>query len=157
MMSPQFVAGDQLSAQQVYAIWRMRDAVFSVEQNCTIADVDGLDLLTGTTHVWLEDEEGLTSYLRSYTKSSVRRFGRVATRANSRGRGLSGRIIDAVHARWPDEVIQIGAQAHLEAWYESFGYRRCGPNFTEAGIDHVPMRRVPATAAKQPAEGVNRR
>ncbi|WP_456697239.1 GNAT family N-acetyltransferase [Aeromicrobium sp. P5_D10] len=29
----------------------------------------------------------------------------------------------------------------MEKWYESFGYARTGPDFDEAGIDHVPMTR----------------
>jgi ElaA protein len=37
----------------------------------------------------------------------------------------------------------LHAQAHLERWYESFGYHRTGENFDDAGIDHVPMARQP--------------
>jgi ElaA protein len=48
-----------------------------------------------------------------------------------------------VHRRWGHEPLQLNAQAHLEAWYESFGYRRTGENFDDAGIDHVPMAREP--------------
>lgn len=45
------------------------------------------------------------------------------------------------HERWGGEEIVLNAQAHLEGWYGSFGYVRTGPNFVEAGIDHVPMAR----------------
>ena len=41
------------------------------------------------------------------------------------------------------ETLRLNAQAYLEAWYESFGYVRCGENFDDAGIDHVPMIREP--------------
>jgi ElaA protein len=37
--------------------------------------------------------------------------------------------------------ITLGAQAHLESWYERFGFRRSGPGYVEDGIPHVPMRR----------------
>ena len=39
--------------------------------------------------------------------------------------------------------ITLGAQAHLEGWYERFGFRRSGPGYVEDGIPHVPMRREP--------------
>ena len=48
-----------------------------------------------------------------------------------------------VHRRWGDEPLQLNAQAHLERWYESFGYRRTGDDFDDAGILHVPMTREP--------------
>lgn len=40
--------------------------------------------------------------------------------------------------------MTLGAQAHLESWYEQFGFRRSGPGYDEDGIPHVPMRREPA-------------
>lgn len=136
------VAGDQLTAAQVYEIWRIRDVVFAVEQQCDEPDVDGRDLDPGTTHFWTAAGGVITSYLRSYVADDgVRRIGRVCTLREWRGQGLSGRLLTAAHDRWPGETIQIGAQAYLETWYASFGYRRCGENFWEAGIEHVPMRR----------------
>ncbi|GAA2078970.1 GNAT family N-acetyltransferase [Aeromicrobium halocynthiae] len=134
--------GDDLSAAEVYAIWRIRDAVFAVEQQCDEPDVDGVDLLPTCTHVWLADDAGLTSYLRTFTtESGLRKIGRVATRADARGRGLSSRLMQTVLERWGDGVIALGAQAYLHDWYAGFGFVRSGENFMEAGIEHVPMRR----------------
>lgn len=65
-------SGDRLSAQDVYDIWRIRDAVFAFEQHCDEVDVDGRDLLPTTTHLWLVDE-GPASYLRVYTEGGGRR------------------------------------------------------------------------------------
>lgn len=132
--------GNELTAQEVYAIWQIRDLVFAVEQQCDEPDVDGIDLLPTTTHLWYADSHGLTSYMRTYvTDDGIRRVGRVATRADARGRGLSSRLIASVHERWGGEEIRIGAQAYLEQWYGSFGYERCGDGYEEAGIPHVPM------------------
>ena len=135
--------GDDLTARDVYAIWQIRDAVFAVEQQCDEPDVDGIDLLPTTTHLWCADAEGLTSYLRTYvTDDGTRRIGRVATRKDARGRGLSSRLLRCVHDRWGAEEIRIGAQAYLEEWYGSFGYERSGDGYVEAGIPHVPMIRL---------------
>ena len=40
--------------------------------------------------------------------------------------------------------ITLGAQAHLQGWYEQFGFRLSGPGYVEDGIPHVPMRREAA-------------
>ncbi|RLV56912.1 GNAT family N-acetyltransferase [Aeromicrobium phragmitis] len=140
--SPHVKRGDELTAQDVYGIWRIRDIVFAVEQQCDEPDVDGLDLLPTTTHLWFADDLGPTSYLRTYVGTDgVRKVGRVATRKEHRGRGLSSALLRAVHERWGADEIRLGAQAYLEQWYASFGYQRCGEDFMEAGILHVPMRR----------------
>ena len=134
--------GADLSAADVYAIWQIRDAVFAVEQQCDEPDVDGIDLLPTCTHLWYADDDGVTSYLRTYVADAgYRKVGRVATRRDQRGRGLSSRLMTAVLERWGGEAIRIGAQAYLHDWYAGFGFVRDGENFLEAGIDHVPMRR----------------
>jgi ElaA protein len=46
--------------------------------------------------------------------------------------------------RWGTARIDLGAQAYLHDWYAGFGFVRDGANYTEAGIDHVPMTRPPA-------------
>ncbi len=144
-MSIRCVPGDQLTAQDVYDIWRIRDAVFAVEQQVDDEDADGLDLLASVSHFWLADADGITSYLRVIDDSGTRRIGRVCTRRDQRGQGLSGQIMAEVHHRWGDEPLQLNAQAHLERWYESFGYRRTGDDFDDAGILHVPMTREPVS------------
>jgi ElaA protein len=134
--------GDELTAQDVYDIWRIRDAVFAAEQHVEDEDPDGRDLLPTTTHLWLADADGATSYLRvTESDDEPRRIGRVCTRRDQRGRGLSGRLMAEVHQRWPGEALVLNAQAYLERWYTSLGYRRTGENFDDAGIDHVPMAR----------------
>ena len=145
-MTVRCVAGDELTAQDVYDVWRIRDAVFAFEQRVEDVDVDGRDLLPATTHLWTADADGPTSYLRVYVDAEgARHVGRVCTRRDQRGQGLSSRLLQEVHRLWGDEPIVLNAQAHLERWYETFGYVRTGENFDDAGIDHVPMLREPLT------------
>lgn len=134
------VSGDKLTAQDVYDIWKIRDQVFAFEQHVEDTDVDGRDLLPYTTHVWVADEDGPTSYLRVFDDGSVH-VGRVCTRKDQRGQGLSGELMGEVSRLWGDREIVLNAQSHLERWYESFGYARSGDDFDEAGIQHTPMRR----------------
>lgn len=137
--------GPELTARQVYEIWRIRDVVFAVEQQCDEPDVDGVDLREDCTHLWVADEHGvIQSYLRTYLDQGVRKVGRVATLKEARGRGLAGALLREVINRWGDREIRLGAQAYLEDWYAIFGFVTTGPHFMEAGIDHVPMSRQPS-------------
>ncbi len=141
-MSIRCKQGDELTTQDVYDIWRIRDAVFAFEQQVQDTDPDGHDLLATASHLWLEDADGPTSYLRVYVDDTgARRIGRVCTRRDQRGKGLSGQLMAEVHRKWGDETLLLNAQAYLEGWYESMGYIRTGENFDDAGIDHVPMAR----------------
>lgn len=136
------VDGPDLTAAEVYGIWKIRDVVFAVEQQCDEPDVDDRDLLATTTHLWFDESGDVTSYLRVLTDTDgARRVGRVCTVVDSRGQGLSARLVAEVAHLWGDGVLRLNAQAYLEAWYGRHGYVRNGENFMEAGIDHLPMER----------------
>ena len=45
----------ELTKEELYAIVKLRIAVFIVEQNCPYMELDGRD--QAALHVWLEDEE----------------------------------------------------------------------------------------------------
>ncbi len=134
------ITGDALTAQDVYDIWKIRDQVFAYEQHVEDTDVDGRDLMATTTHMWLADDDGPTSYLRAFDEGGIH-VGRVCTRKDQRGKGLSGQLMTEVSRLWGDREIVLNAQSHLEQWYESFGYSRSGDDFHEAGIQHTPMLR----------------
>ena len=139
-MSIRTATGDVLTAQDVHDIWKIRDQVFAFEQHVDDTDVDGRDLLPTTTHMWLADDDGPTSYLRVYDEGGIH-IGRVCTRKDQRGRGLSGQLMVEVSRLWGDRTLMLNAQSHLERWYETFGYARSGDDFVEAGIQHTPMLR----------------
>ena len=134
--------GPELSAREVYEIWRIRDVVFAVEQECDEPDVDGVDLRADCTHLWIADGPTVQAYLRTYVADGVRKIGRVATLREFRGQGLASLLMHDTIARWGDQELRLGAQAYLEDWYGIFGFVTTGPHFMEAGIDHVPMVRV---------------
>jgi ElaA protein len=134
------VTGDALTPQDLYDVWKIRDQVFAFEQHVEDTDVDGRDLLPTTTHMWLADADGPTSYLRVYDEGGIH-VGRVCTRKDQRGQGLSGQLMVEVSSLWGDREIALNAQSHLEQWYESFGYVRSGDDFDDAGIRHTPMLR----------------
>lgn len=141
-MKVEIVTAEELNTAQLYEVWRIRDAVFSVEQNCREPDVDGVDLRQDCVHLWITDpQQQLRSYARVYRENGTVRLGRVATRKSDRCQGLSTAIMQAILDRWGHQDIAIHAQAYLATWYESFGFEITGKPFVEADIDHVPMTR----------------
>ncbi|SFL10865.1 GNAT family N-acetyltransferase [Geodermatophilus ruber] len=133
----------ELTPFELYALCRLRVDVFVVEQRCPYPELDGRDAEPATVHLWFEDDSGVLATIRVLDEGERRTIGRVATAASARGRGLAGRLLEAGIELCGDAPISLGAQAHLEGWYGTFGFRRSGPGYVEDGIPHVPMRREP--------------
>src|SRR3712207_6264256 len=131
----------ELTGAEVYGICRLRVDVFVVEQQCPYPELDGRDVEPATVHLWVEDDGQVAATIRVLDDGPTKAIGRVATAASHRGQGLAARLMEAGIALCGDAPITLGAQAHLEGWYERFGFRRSGPGYVEDGIPHVPMRR----------------
>lgn len=132
---------DELTPRQLYGILRLRIEVFTVEQDCAYQDLDGKDLLPTALQLWQEDDGEVVSTIRVLESGDDRKIGRVATASRARGRGLAGQLIRRGIELCADHAIDISAQAHLQRWYEGFGFVRHGDEYLEDGIPHVAMRR----------------
>ena len=134
-----FAALEPLTA---YGLWKLRQDVFVVEQQCPYRDLDGQDLLPDTRHVVLEDDEGVVlGCARVLDEGDTWRIGRVALHPTVRGKGWADRLMEAALQVCPDKDVVLDAQAPLVDWYVSFGFEVSGPEFLDDGIPHVPMRR----------------
>ena len=147
-MNLQAVPFSALGNEQAYAVWRLRQQVFVVEQECPYPDLDGRDLEEGTRHVLLQEEGAVLGYARVLDDGDVWRIGRVVLAPEARGRGLADQLLETALRVCPDRPVVMDAQTPLRAWYERFGFEVDGPEFLDDGIPHVPMRReapVPGT------------
>lgn len=140
----------ELSAAEMWGILHLRSSIFVVEQDCVYLDPDTADFAEGTIHAFIGDDP-LPAQLRA--PPATRLAGRappdrrVAPHRQSRHcRELAGvRILGPDHPTSHRDSRQRGrrdllnGQAHLEFWYGRFGYERCGDNFIEDDIPHVPM------------------
>ncbi len=72
-------------------------------------------------------------------------IGRMAVLPHARRLGAGTALLEALmahaQARGVNELM-LNAQTHATGFYRRFGFRECGPEFSEAGIPHVPMRLV---------------
>ena len=129
-----------LDAPTAYAVWRLRQDVFVVEQACPYPDLDGRDDEPGTRHVLLRDDDELLGYARVLDDTDVWRIGRVVLARDARGRGLADPLMDTALVVAKARDVVLDAQSPLAGWYGSFGFEVDGAEFLEDGIPHLPMR-----------------
>lgn len=134
-------AFDELDPRTAYQLWRLRQDVFVVEQECVYPDLDGRDLEPATRHVWVGDGGRPVGYLRVLDDDGTARIGRVAVATSHRGRGLAETLMRTALELIGPRPSVLDAQSYLQDWYARFGYVATGPEFLDDGIPHVPMRR----------------
>ena len=134
-----------LDGPSAYAVWKLRQDVFVVEQACPYPDLDGRDDEPDTRHVLLRDDalpgaRGLLGYARVLDDRQSWRIGRVAVARAARGRGLADHLMNTALEVSQGRDVVLKAQSPLTGWYASFGFEVDGVAFLEDGIPHVPMR-----------------
>ena len=129
-----------LDAETLYAICKVRQAVFVVEQECAYPDLDGRDLEPGTQHVLVLADDVLIGYARVLDDGDTWRIGRVLLVPAARGVGLAEPLMRTSLELAKGRDVVLDAQSPLAGWYASFGFEVDGPEFLEDGIPHTPMR-----------------
>lgn len=139
---------EDLGKEQLYAIMRLRNEVFVVEQKCLYQDLDGQDLTSDTHHLMAWQDDVLVAYLRLLDPQSQGGdvvIGRVIVAPVARGTGLGHRMMEEALKRiediWPQTPIYLSAQAHLQGYYGRYGFEVAGEEYLEDDIPHIGMRR----------------
>ncbi|HSN34053.1 MAG TPA: GNAT family N-acetyltransferase [Ideonella sp.] len=130
----------------VYALMRLRQQVFVVEQQCAYVDADGVDPMCWHLLGWSSGEQ-LQASLRivppGIKYAADASIGRVVTAPEVRGSGLGHELVAKGMLRCrqlhPGAHIRISAQAQLRRFYERFGFAAIGDEYLEDGIAHVEM------------------
>ena len=137
----------EIAPETLYRILWLRVTVFVVEQEAAYPEIDGRDIEPDAELFWAEDDGAVLATLRVLHDGDAARIGRVATTASARGRGIAAALMERAvvrcEERWPQHPIVLDAQQHLGPWYARFGFEVSGDAFSEDGIPHIPMRRVP--------------
>ena len=136
---------DDMAARLAYDVWRLRQQVFVVEQDCPYPDLDGRDLEDATRHVVLLEDDTVLGTLRVLDDGDWARIGRVVVAPAARGRGLAALLMEAAMGLCGDREVRLDAQTGMTRFYERYGFAVTGPEFDEDGIMHVPMARPGAT------------
>lgn len=136
---------DELTKAELYAVMRLRQEVFVVEQDCPYLDADGLD--QGAMHLLGMDADGLAAYARvlppgaRYDECCI---SRVVTAQRTRRTGLGRTLMAECLAHCGSAPIRISAQAYLQKFYEEMGFRCTRKEYLEDGIPHKEMLRETA-------------
>ncbi len=132
----------QLTRDELFELYKLRVAVFIVEQQCAYPEVDDAD--RQAYHIWLRDEDGIQAYLRvlpAGTTFDTVSIGRVI--AVKRRQGLGSRIvaegIRAAKEKLGANIITIEAQTYARGLYEKAGFVQSSEEFLEDGIPHIQM------------------
>lgn len=139
---------DELSPLELSRIYRARQQVFVVEQQCLFVDADELDESAWHLAGWSRDSDSPLAYARLVepgAKYAEPAMGRVITVAAARGKGLGRelvrRAIEHAERVHPGQGLRISAQQRLQRFYSGFGFVPVGEGYLEDGIAHIEMLR----------------
>lgn len=144
------VAFADLPLRLAYDMWRLRQDVFVVEQDCPYPDLDGRDTEEATRHVLALEDERLVGCLRVLDDGHRARIGRVVVAPHARGRGLAHHLMDRALEECGHREVHLDAQTGLTEFYRGYGFEVTGPEFDEDGIMHVPMTRSARHGGSRP-------
>ena len=115
-----------------------------IEQNCIYPDLDYYD--QGCLHLTGFNESKLVAYSRilpSQLKYSEASIGRVIVLPECRGTNIANELVNGsikeLYKNFGNQIIRIGAQAHLEKFYSRFGFKTISSPYDEDGIMHIDM------------------
>lgn len=132
----------ELEPATAYALWRLRQQVFVVEQACPYPDLDGRDTEPSTRHLLLEDDGMLIGCLRLLDDGDAARIGRVVVAPAARGQGFAALLMREALQLIGERRARLDAQVGLAEWYAGFGFAATGPAYDEDGVMHLPMERT---------------
>ncbi|MBS7262114.1 MAG: GNAT family N-acetyltransferase [Eubacteriales bacterium] len=124
----------------------VRDAVFVREQGVP-REIEYDDMDARSLHLVVYEDEKPVGVGRMYFKGDYH-IGRVAVLREYRGRQLGDLLMRLLLFKAFDQdasSVSVDAQLTAEGFYARYGFTRCGDEFMEAGMAHVPMRVTPGT------------
>jgi len=134
---------DEIPANVLYGVLKLRQDVFIIEQDCIYEDIDNLD--QPSSHLVLFDDKTVAGCARlvppgaKYPEISI---GRIAVAQSHRNRSLGKELVERAVRIAEDEghsIIRIEAQTYLLSFYESFGFDADGEEYILDGIPHIEM------------------
>lgn len=133
---------DELTTVELFEIYKLRAAVFVVEQNCVYQDIDEADKLS--YHLYLRDENGIQAYIRVlpngvyFADASIGRVVSIKRRC-----GLATRLlkegIRVASEKFGADRLTISAQRYAADLYRGVGFEQCSDMYLEDGIPHIRM------------------
>ncbi|WP_103665439.1 GNAT family N-acetyltransferase [Gracilimonas amylolytica] len=121
-------------------LFRLRQQVFIIEQECFYEDIDGYD--EKAEHLLIYDQDILAAYLRIFKpglKYNEASLGRIVVAPKYRGTGLGEKLIRKGIELCEGGSVRIEAQSALLQYYNNLGFQEEGEIYPVDGIDHIQM------------------
>ena len=137
---------NQIDANILYSILKLRSEVFVLEQKCAYLDIDDKD--KKATHIFsLDKGDNCIAYGRIFKPNdyykSYTAITRIVIRKKDRNKKLGyllvKKLIEFCTEKYTEKTIKISAQKHLQKFYENCGFLFKGENYLEDGIPHCAM------------------
>ncbi|MGX9987346.1 GNAT family N-acetyltransferase [Chryseobacterium sp. POL2] len=139
-------AFEDITRDELYAILKVRQEVFIVEQETYYLDTDDTD--QKALHVWAELDNKVVAYCRVFNKAikyDETSIGRVLTHPDYRGlklgRTLITYAIQCIETRFKTSSVRISAQDYLLKFYGDFGFIATDKKYLEDNLPHTEMYR----------------
>jgi ElaA protein len=137
---------EDLRPSQLRKIYEKRAEVFVVEQQISYVDPEDAD--EQAFHLMGFVRKDLIAYARIFSKdlryAGATSFGRVLVSRGFRNRGygraLTQQTLKEIRAFDSISPVVISAQAYLEKFYLSFGFKTASEPYVEEGILHIKMK-----------------
>lgn len=130
-----------LDVATLYKILALRVDVFVVEQACPYRELDGRDLEPTTRQMWATEGDDVVATLRLLEEDGPIRYriGRVCTRRDQRGKGLTDRLMRLALAEVGRAACVVESQSYLVGMYTKLGFIAQGAEYLVDGIPHIEM------------------
>ncbi|MBQ3210227.1 MAG: GNAT family N-acetyltransferase [Oscillospiraceae bacterium] len=130
----------ELSADELFEIYKLRVSVFVVEQSCAYQEVDDED--KKAYHIGLYENGKLMAYCRVFPRDGDEALiGRVIAVKRRCGLGtyVVSLAIKAAREKLGAKTIRVEAQTYAAPMYEKLGFEKFSQEYLEDGIPHVSM------------------
>ncbi|MCC6250891.1 MAG: GNAT family N-acetyltransferase [Bacteroidia bacterium] len=147
MFSYCFKHFNELSVNELYDIFLLRQQIFVVEQCCAYHDIDEFDKQSFHLMIYNPEQKQLIACLRYIPKGAryknVSEIGRVVVNKTYRNKGIGsnlvGRCIEYVKAENPSCPIVIRALDYLANFYIKQGFIVRSEVYEEDGFYYIDM------------------
>lgn len=133
----------QLTVEELHEIYKLRVAVFVVEQNCPYQDVDDADKVA--YHLYLKDKDGIQAYVRVLPQGTLHDTASIGRVISIKRRcGLATQLlkagIEVAKEKFGARELTVGAQKYAKGLYEKVGFVQSSEEYIEDGIVHIKMK-----------------
>ncbi len=144
MLEYEYKEYDDLLPREIFEIFKLRQDVFILEQECLYGDIDDIDLQA--IHLLGKSGAKVLAYLRVIgptIKRDMVSLGRVVIADSLRGENeaynLMSRGIAICGGKYPGKNVFISSQTYLIQFYENLGFEKVSAEYLEDGIPHCDM------------------